>query len=123
MTLVNDVTMEHPHYGNQDHHLPFFKGQKGFCPCSSVVLEKQLLNNYMLESFHNSELIRQGTQQHQIFNADYLLTWLKEWLSLSPGDMILLGAPRRVIEKKYLSPGSTYEVVLNSQWRLKSSFN
>ena len=38
LTLVNDVTMEMPGYEDQDHHLPFLKGQFGFCPCSSTLL-------------------------------------------------------------------------------------
>ncbi|MBX9703845.1 MAG: fumarylacetoacetate hydrolase family protein [Silvanigrellaceae bacterium] len=122
VTLVNDITMEHPCHEGHDHHLPFFKGQVGFCPCSSYLFPPEVLNQYKVQAYHDGELLREGTSEQQIYPISELLPWLATWIKLTPGDMILLGAPPRVTERKFLQIGSKFKVVLNNTFSLENTF-
>jgi 2-keto-4-pentenoate hydratase/2-oxohepta-3-ene-1,7-dioic acid hydratase in catechol pathway len=122
VTLANDVTMELPGYEEQDHHLPYFKGQPGFCPCSSFLLPLTVLDDYTVECFHDGELLRKGSRAEQVFSWDELWQWLTAWLKPAAGDLVLLGAPRRVRDRAYARPGSVYTTVLRDRLRLETRF-
>jgi 2-keto-4-pentenoate hydratase/2-oxohepta-3-ene-1,7-dioic acid hydratase in catechol pathway len=120
--LANDITMDHPRYKGQDHHLPFFKGQKGFCPVSSQLFPLSTLENYVLEGLHDGVLLRSGTPAQEIHPWKSLLKWLQGWLELREGDLILLGAPRRIRERMYACPGTVFEAKLNGKSVLTTRF-
>ena len=122
LTLVNDVTMEMPGYEDQDHHLPFLKGQFGFCPCSSTLLPLSEWADHSLVNHHDGELIRRGRQADFIYSLEELWDWLSGWCAPSPGDLMLMGAPRRVRPRLYADVGTTFTAVLNDRWRLESVF-
>jgi len=122
LTLVNDVTMEMPGYEDQDHHLPFLKGQVGFCPCSSTLLSLSEWDDHSLVNHHDGELIRRGRRSDFIYSVEELWDWLTGWCVPSPGDLILMGAPRRVRPRLYASVGTTFTAVLNDRWRLETVF-
>ena len=122
VTLANDVTMEMPEYDDQDHHLPFMKGHPGFCPCSSLLLPLSSLDRYQIEGFHNGELLRSGTEREQIFRWDELWEWLTAWARPAPGDIILIGAPRRIRPRDYVGADTVFRSVLNNEFVLETRF-
>jgi 2-keto-4-pentenoate hydratase/2-oxohepta-3-ene-1,7-dioic acid hydratase in catechol pathway len=122
LTLVNDVTMEMPGYEDQDHHLPFLKGQFGFCPCSSILLPLSEWDDHHLVNHHDGELIRQGCRTDFIYSVEELWDWLTGWCAPFPGDLMLMGAPRRVRPRLYAEIGTTFTAVLNDRWRLETVF-
>lgn len=122
VTLANDVTMEMPGYLDQDHHLPYLKGQPGFCPCSSLLLPLSTLESYEVEGFHNGELLRSGTRGDQIFSWEELWAWLCAWTQPRPGELVLIGAPRRIRPRQYVEPGDVFTTVLNGVHRLETRF-
>jgi len=122
VTLANDITMELPDYEDQDHHLPYLKGQPGFCPCSSLLFPLSTLTSYRIQGVHDGELLRSGTQQEQIYRWDELWAWLTAWARPTPGDIILIGAPRRVRPRDYVRPGSVFRSILNDEFVLETRF-
>lgn len=122
VTVVNDVTMDLAAQSHHDHHLPYYKGQANFLPCSSQIFDPQVLNSYSLQSFQAGVLLREGSDQSQLYDFDSLMRWLRSWYPLSDNTMILLGAPKRVRDRMYLSPGGSFEVHLNGKLILRTEF-
>ena len=122
VTLANDVTMEMPGYLDQDHHLPFLKGQPGFCPCASILMPLSTLDTYKISGYHNGELLRAGSRDDQIFSWPELWTWLCRWSRPGAGDLVLIGAPRRTRPRQYVAPGDIFTTILDGVHELETHF-
>ena len=51
-----------------------------------------------MRTFINGELMQRGNTGDMIFDIGFLIAYLSEFMTLSPGDMILTGTPEGVTE-------------------------
>ncbi len=56
--------------------------------------------NLALRTFVNGELKQQGSTRGMIFDVPAVIVWLSEFLTLSPGDVILTGTPEGLADVK-----------------------
>ncbi len=136
VTLANDVTMELG--AEHDHHLPYYKGQPGFCPVASMLLPLSVLEGHVLECWQGEEAIaedawplRRGTDANLARGFVDLLDWLRAWWPVAEGDLVLFGAPRRLHvqgdptsrqPRPFAKPGTRYRARLNGTWTLDTTF-
>lgn len=118
--LANDITAS---YNNgHDHHLALSKSLNNFCPISNFIETNFNFKNKIIEGFHNNQLIRRANTSKFIFNPHQILSFLSGLIELNPGDLILTGAPPRVIERKYLKKYDKYTVKIESLGQITNSF-
>jgi 5-oxopent-3-ene-1,2,5-tricarboxylate decarboxylase/2-hydroxyhepta-2,4-diene-1,7-dioate isomerase len=58
--------------------------------------------NLSMRTIVNGETVQQGSTADMVFDIPYLITYLSDFMTLSPGDLILTGTPHGVV---YLNPG------------------
>ena len=56
--------------------------------------------NLVLRTFVNGELKQQGNTRDMIFDPPAIIAWLSEFMTLSPGDVILTGTPEGLADVK-----------------------
>tara|TARA_B100000945_G_scaffold319543_1_gene326994 strand:+ start:6695 stop:7468 length:774 start_codon:yes stop_codon:yes gene_type:complete len=118
--VANDVTCDNTE--RRDHHLAISKSQDGFCPIGSFIETDYQYENKMIRGYQNGDLIREGNTSEMIFNVEIIVKYLSSCMTLSPGDIILTGAPPRVRGKIYLSKGDTYSVSIEGLEEITTQF-
>lgn len=58
--------------------------------------------NLSLRTIVNGETVQRGSTADMVFDIPYLIEYLSDFMTLSPGDLILTGTPHGVV---YLNPG------------------
>lgn len=66
---------------------------------ASDIVDPMALN---LRSFVNGELVQQGNTRDMIFSIPAIIEYLSDFMTLSPGDVILTGTPKGV---RFVKPG------------------
>ena len=105
--IANDITRTN--IGGLDHHLAYSKSPYGFCPVSKIIDTEFNPNQQKICAYQNDLLLREARLSQRIMNDQQILSDLASWFPLSPGDLVLTGAPPRVRSRLYLKPGDKYE--------------
>lgn len=72
----------------------------GFAPLGKYLVtadEIQDPNNLNMETYVNGELRQSSNTSDMIFNCAYLVSYLSQFMTLKPGDLIFTGTPQGVI--------------------------
>lgn len=117
---ANDVTAHN--IEGRDWHLLRSKGADTFCPVGPWIDTEFDPSKAQIEGWQNGDLIRQAKLKDRIWSDEKIVSWLSEWLTLEVGDIIITGAPPRVVEKRYLEEGDIYEVKIEGLGELKNKF-
>jgi len=101
--LANDISSENV-YG-RDHHLARSKAADNYCPISYSINTNFTPTDQTIKFYHNDTLLRMASLSDMTLSVSEILSWLSSWMTLFPGDIILTGAPPRVIDRMYLNKG------------------
>ena len=71
----------------------------------------------MVETRLNGETVQTQTPADLIFDCPTIISWVSQWVTLMPGDLIYTGTPGST---RRLSPGDTVEVEVESVGVLKN---
>lgn len=72
----------------------------GFTPLGPYLVSKDEIenpNNLAIRTFVNGELRQNSNTSDMIFNCDEIISYISEYMTLYPGDVILTGTPEGVI--------------------------
>ncbi len=116
----NDVSCEN--ISNRDHHLARSKSVDNFCPVGDYIDTEYNPSNKYIKAYHNNELLREGNTSEFIWNPPKIIFELSKWMTLSPGDLVLTGAPKRVRERQFLENGDGYRVEIEGLPVLNNHF-
>ncbi|PJZ86292.1 fumarylacetoacetate hydrolase family protein [Leptospira harrisiae] len=119
-TIGNDVTAEN--FGNRDHHLAKSKAVDSFCALGPYIDTEFRPSEQIIKGFHNGVLLREGKLSERLWLETELLVWLTSWMTLSPGDVVLTGAPNRVRDRIYLEDGDEFISYISGLGELTVSF-
>lgn len=94
------------------------KGFDTFCPISSIVLKKNILNpdNLNLSLKVNGNLRQYGNTNQLIFSVQSIISYISKIMTLERGDLILTGTPEGV---QSLKKGDCIEAELEGYCHLK----
>lgn len=119
-TIVNDVTAQD--INKRDHHLALSKSRDTFCPILHYIDTDFSPNNQRITGIQNNKIIRDARLGDRIFNDQKLLSYLASWMTISDGDLILTGTPRRVCERTFMNDGSTYTCIIEGLGSFSNEF-
>lgn len=95
------------------------KTNDGFAPVGPYVVTKDEVedpNNLRLTTKVNGEIRQDSNTKDMIFNCKQLVSYISQYMTLEPGDLIMTGTPEGVIlgkpieERVYLQPGDEVTV-------------
>lgn len=103
------------------------KSSPGFCPTGPwlVTPDSVDVGNLRLRSWVNGEARQDSSTADMIFDVDYLVWNISQYLVLEPGDLILTGTPQGVAlsgKYPYLAAGDTVEIEIEGLGRQKQLF-
>jgi 5-oxopent-3-ene-1,2,5-tricarboxylate decarboxylase/2-hydroxyhepta-2,4-diene-1,7-dioate isomerase len=91
-TIVNDISVPHDVFYRPSIR---FKARDGFCPVGPVVVPRTAIANpddLAVQVFVDGELKQQTTTGQRLRNVARLLADVTEFMTLLPGDVLMLGA-------------------------------
>ena len=91
-TIVNDISVPHDVYYRPSIR---FKARDGFCPVGPVVVPRAAIadpDDLAVQVFVDGELKQQTTTGQRLRNLARLLADVTEFMTLQPGDVLMLGA-------------------------------
>ncbi|MEE9654931.1 4-hydroxyphenylacetate degradation bifunctional isomerase/decarboxylase [Kluyvera ascorbata] len=94
------------------------KSRDGLTPISPNVVPKTAIpdpHNLTLRTYVNGELRQEGTTADLIFSVPFLVSYLSEFMTLQPGDMIATGTPKGLSD---VVPGDEVVVEVEGVGRL-----
>lgn len=103
------------------------KSSPGFSPTGPwlVTPDEVDYTNLRLRSWVNGEPRQDSSTADMIFNVDYIIWHLSQYLALEPGDLILTGTPEGVALSgrfPYLSIGDNVEIEIDGLGRQSQTF-
>jgi 2-keto-4-pentenoate hydratase/2-oxohepta-3-ene-1,7-dioic acid hydratase in catechol pathway len=119
-TAANDVTADN--IEGWDHHLARSKAADTFCPLGPWIDTEYSAENREIQGFQNGELIRRGNSNDRLWQDAQILAWLSTWMTLEPWDVILTGAPTRIVPRRYLNDGDEFVVRIEGLGELRNRF-
>ncbi|WP_172435275.1 fumarylacetoacetate hydrolase family protein, partial [Salmonella enterica] len=94
------------------------KTRAGLTPIGPGFVEKEAVSDphtLTLRTFVNGELRQEGTTADLIFSIPFLISYLSEFMTLQPGDMIATGTPKGLSD---VVPGDEVVVEVEGVGRL-----
>lgn len=91
-TIVNDISVPHDVFYRPSIR---FKARDGLCPVGPVVAPRAAItnpDNLTVQVFVDGELQQQTTTGQRLRNVAHLLADVTEFMTLLPGDVLMLGA-------------------------------
>jgi 5-oxopent-3-ene-1,2,5-tricarboxylate decarboxylase/2-hydroxyhepta-2,4-diene-1,7-dioate isomerase len=79
------------------------KNRDGCTPLGPWLVDTDDIPNPMnlpLRTYVNGKLTQEGNTRDMIFDIPFLIAWLSEFMTLSPGDIILTGTPEGLVDVK-----------------------
>src|SRR2546426_2707677 len=119
-TAANDVSADNVE--GWDHHLARSKAADTFCPLGPWIDTEYSPANRIIEGFQNGELVRRGNSNDRLWQDGQTVAWLSTWMTLEPWDVILTGAPTRVVPRRYLKEGDQFVVRIEGLGELRNRF-
>lgn len=105
------------------------KTNDGFAPVGPYIVTRDEIadpNNLQLTTTVNGEVRQNSNTADMIFNCKQLISYISQYMTLEPGDLIMTGTPEGVIlgkpieERVYLQPGDTVTVEVEELGSLTS---
>lgn len=125
--LVNDLserTFQIEESGGQ-----WSKGKciKGYCPIGPVLVTPDEVDssNLQLRSWVNGEIRQDSNTSDMIFNVNFLIHHLSQYMELEPGDLIITGTPEGVAFSgrfPYLKNGDVVELEIDGLGRQRQNY-
>lgn len=109
-SVANDVTTE-PEDG-RDWHLAKGKARNTYCPLGPYLATDIDPLNLTMETYVNGELTHSGTTETHKFDIFEAVSYVSEFITLEPGDVVLSGTPPDPFDSE-ITPGDTTTVSIN----------
>ncbi len=118
-TIVNDISERHYQIEREGQ---FIKGKSydTFCPLGPYIVTKDEIpdvNNLSLTLKVNNEIVQNGNTSNLIFKPNFIVSYLSQFMTLMPGDIIPTGTPAGVgmgmKPQKFLRIGDTMELSID----------
>tara|TARA_B100000029_G_scaffold31870_1_gene30343 strand:+ start:127 stop:960 length:834 start_codon:yes stop_codon:yes gene_type:complete len=118
-TIVNDISERHFQIEREGQ---FIKGKSydTFCPLGPYIVTKDEIpdvNNLSLTLKVNNEIVQNGNTSNLIFKPNFIVSYLSQFMTLMPGDIIPTGTPAGVgmgmKPQKFLRIGDTMELSID----------
>lgn len=103
----------------------------GFCPIGPYLVsadEVENPNNLIISTRVNGEERQNSNTSDMIFSCEEIISYLSEYMTLSPGDIIMTGTPEGVMmgyakeAQKWIQPGDDTEVEIEGLGTLNNRF-
>lgn len=107
------------------------KTNDGFAPVGPYIVTKEEVsnpNNLQLTTIFNGEVRQHSNTADMIFSCEQLISYISNYMTLVPGDVILTGTPEGVIigkpieERVYIKPGDEVSVEVGNLGKLTTYF-
>lgn len=107
------------------------KSLDGFAPVGPYIVTKDAIdnpNNLQLTTRVNGELRQNSNTADMIYSVEELVSYISQFMTLEPGDLIMTGTPEGVIigkpieERDYLLPGDEVTVEVEHLGALTTKF-
>lgn len=107
------------------------KTSDGFAPIGPYIVTKDEIknpNNLQLKTILNGEERQNSNTKDMIFSCEQLISYISNYMTLMPGDIILTGTPEGVIiglpieERVYIKPGDEITVEVEGLGQLTTYF-
>jgi 2-keto-4-pentenoate hydratase/2-oxohepta-3-ene-1,7-dioic acid hydratase in catechol pathway len=108
VTCGNDVSDRNWQHGpGKDLQWWRAKGCDTFAPLRPAIVTGLDYGNLLLETRLNGEVVQRQSTSDLIFDCPALVSWISDWVTLLPGDVIYTGTPGST---RKMSPGDVLEV-------------
>ncbi|SEQ45389.1 2-keto-4-pentenoate hydratase/2-oxohepta-3-ene-1,7-dioic acid hydratase (catechol pathway) [Virgibacillus subterraneus] len=107
------------------------KSLDGFCPVGPYLVTADEINNpnnLRISCYLNGEVRQDSNTSDLIFDVDELVSYISQFMTLEPGDIILTGTPEGVIlgypeeKRQWLQPGDEVTIEIEKIGRLTNKF-
>ncbi len=107
------------------------KTNDGFAPVGPYLVTKDEIenpNDLKLTTTVNGKVRQNSTTADMIFNCEHVISYISQYMTLKPGDLIMTGTPEGVIigrpmeERVYLQPGDKVTVEVEKLGALTNTF-
>jgi len=106
-SIANDVSARD--LQRKDNHVTRAKGFDTFCPLGPWIETEVDESDRSIQCRVNGELRQDGNTGDLIFPVSRIVSWISQWSTLLPGDVILTGSPSGTGR---LEPGDLVEIEL-----------
>lgn len=103
----------------------------GFCPIGPYLVTKDEIENpnkLTLKTTVNGTIRQNSNTSDMIFNCDEIVSYISQYMTLKPGDIILTGTPEGVVlglpekDRVYINPGDEITVEIEKLGKLTNKF-
>jgi 2-keto-4-pentenoate hydratase/2-oxohepta-3-ene-1,7-dioic acid hydratase in catechol pathway len=103
------------------------KSLDGFCPTGPRLVSADEVgdpNQLEIKLYYNGDLRQHSNTSDMIFKVDEIVSYVSQYITLEPGDLIITGTPEGVIagfpaeRKQWMKPGDTVTVEIEKLGRL-----
>ena len=98
--------------------LSLAKGFDSFGPFGPYIVTDLDPNHLMLKTYLNGELKQQDNTQNCVFSVQQVLSYISNYMTLFPGDVVITGTPKGIAPMK---PGDTVEVEVEGIGTLRNT--
>lgn len=127
-TILNDVSAREFQFDVSPPQTSFAKSMDSFTPMGPWVVTRDEIPDpgaLELRCWVNEQLMQEGSAADMIFPVPYLLSYVSQYLTLEPGDVIATGTPSGVGHfrdpPRYLSPGDQLRMEITNLGVLENS--
>ncbi|MGZ8899006.1 MAG: fumarylacetoacetate hydrolase family protein [Limisphaerales bacterium] len=121
-TILNDLTARDVQSNNNQ--LTLAKNFDTFCPLGPCIVTPDELpdpNNLQLRTYLNGQLQQSSATADWILSLPRLLSYLSQFMTLEPGDIVSTGTPRALQNPpRFLNPGDTLALEIDNIGRLEN---
>jgi len=112
VTCGNDVSERNWQHGpGKDLQWWRAKGCDTFAPLGPAIVTGLDYGNLLLQTRLNGEVVQKQYTSDLIFDCPAILSWISDWVTLMPGDIVYTGTPGST---RKMSPGDVLEVEIES---------
>lgn len=115
VTVGNDLTERT--WQGQDLQWMRAKAADGFAPIAATITQGVDYHNLMLTTRLNGKIVQQENTENMIHSVDKVVSYLSQYFTLKPGDLIYMGTPGRT---QALKQGDSVSVSIEGVGRVEN---
>jgi 2-keto-4-pentenoate hydratase/2-oxohepta-3-ene-1,7-dioic acid hydratase in catechol pathway len=126
-TILNDVSAREFQFDVSPPQTSFAKSMDSFCPIGPVIATPDELPDagaLEIRCWVNGELMQQGSARDMIISPAQLVSYLSQYMTLFPGDIVATGTPAGVGHFRkppvYLGPGDRVAIEISGIGRIEN---